>query len=115
MLGLHVHKKSITACVLIAAGPQPQKCLRRFGTMTAQIRELADWLRSSEVTHVAMESTGVDRAALFEILESRGFEVCLVNARQAKNLPGRKTDVKDCQWSAVACVRVTDAVFSAAE
>jgi transposase len=51
-----------------------------------------------KIKTVAMESTGVYWVALHEILESRGFEVCLVNARQAKNLPGRKTDVKDCQW-----------------
>jgi transposase len=97
--GLDVHKKSITACVLIAAGPRPQKFLRRFGTMTADIRELADWLRSSEVTHVAMESTGVYWKPIWNVLEG-AFELLLVNAAHIKNVPGRKTDMKDCEWIA---------------
>jgi len=59
---------------------------------------MADWLQSHGVTTVAMESTGIYWIPLFEILESRGFEVFLVNARDAKNVPGRKTDVNDAQW-----------------
>lgn len=97
--GLDVHKKSITACVLIAAGPRPQKHLRRFGTMTADIGELADWLRASEVTHVAMESTGVYWKPIWNVLEG-AFELLLVNAAHIKNVPGRKTDMKDCEWIA---------------
>lgn len=72
--------------------------VRRFDCFTADLHALADWLERCRIKTVAMESTGVYWIALYEILESRGFQVCLVNARQAKNLPGRKTDVKDCQW-----------------
>lgn len=72
--------------------------VRIFGCFTSDLHALADWLERCGIRTVAMESTGVYWVALFEVLERRGFEVCLVNARQAKNLPGRKTDVKDCQW-----------------
>ena len=59
---------------------------------------LADWLKACGIKTVAMESTGVYWIPLFQILEERGFEVCLVNARHVKNVPGRRTDVSDCQW-----------------
>jgi transposase len=72
--------------------------VRRFDCFTTDLYALADWLKRCRIKTIAMESTGVYWIALYEVLESRGFEVCLVNARQAKNLPGRKTDVKDCQW-----------------
>ena len=72
--------------------------VRRFECFTADLHALAEWLERCRIKTVAMESTGVYWIALYEVLESKGFEVCLVNARQAKNLPGRKTDVKDCQW-----------------
>jgi transposase len=72
--------------------------VRAFGCFTADLHAMADWLHRCKVKTIAMESTGVYWVALYEVLESCGFEVCLVNARQAKNLPGRKTDVKDCQW-----------------
>ena len=75
--------------------PEP---VRRFGCHTAELHALADWLARCGIETVAMESTGIYWVPLFEILESRGFTVCLVNARHAKNLPGRKTDLKDCQW-----------------
>ena len=75
--------------------PEP---VRRFDSFTADLYALADWLKRCGIKTVAMESTGVYWIALYEVLESCGLEVCLVNARQAKNLPGRKTDVKDCQW-----------------
>ena len=65
---------------------------------TADLHALANWLERCRIKTVAMESTGVYWIALYEVLESRGFKVCVVNACQAKNLPGRKTDVKDCQW-----------------
>jgi transposase len=98
--GLDVHKKTITACVLIrnAAGDDQQE-IRRFGTMTRDLLELADWLHSSQVTHVAMESTGVYWKPVWNILEGQ-FEVVLVNAQHIKAVPGRKTDIKDCQWIA---------------
>jgi transposase len=72
--------------------------VRVFGTTTPQLNELADWLVQQDVTSVAMESTYVYWIPVFELLESRGVEVVLVNARQLHNVPGRKTDVIDCQW-----------------
>jgi len=75
-----------------------EESVRCFGCFTSDLHALSDWLQRCGIKTVAMESTGVYWVALHEVLESRGFEVCLVNARHAKNLPGRKTDVKDCQW-----------------
>jgi transposase len=72
--------------------------VRAFQTFTAELHRLADWLTACGVTTVAMESTGVYWIPLYEILEGRGFDVVLVNARHVKNVPGRKTDVVDCQW-----------------
>ena len=72
--------------------------VRSFPTFTQDLYALADWLKSCSISTVAMESTGVYWIPLFQILEDRGFEVCLVNARHVKNVPGRRTDVSDCQW-----------------
>ena len=72
--------------------------VRAFKTFTADRHRLADWLTACGVTTVAMESTGVYWIPLYEILEARGLDVVLVNARHLKNVPGRKTDVVDCQW-----------------
>ncbi|MEJ6486850.1 IS110 family transposase [Nostoc punctiforme UO1] len=72
--------------------------VRRFGCYTGDLYALADWLAECRVETVAMESTGVYWIALFQILETRGFEVKLVNAHHVKTLPGRKTDILDCQW-----------------
>ena len=72
--------------------------VRSFGACTADIHAMAEWLKRCGVKSVAMESTGVYWIAAYEILEARGFEVLLVDARLAKNLPGRKSDVLDCQW-----------------
>jgi transposase len=72
--------------------------VRRFGCYTQQLQELADWLSHCQVQTVAMEATGVYWIPLFQILESRGFEVKLVNAHFVKTVPGRKSDVLDCQW-----------------
>lgn len=72
--------------------------VRKFATFTEDLHRLADWLMTCSIKTVAMESTGVYWIALFQILESRGLEVCLVNARHIKGVPGRKTDVQDCQW-----------------
>jgi transposase len=72
--------------------------VRSFGTQTADLHALADWLIACKIKTVAMEATGVYWVPLFQILEDRGLEVCLVNARHVKNVPGRKTDVQDCQW-----------------
>ncbi len=72
--------------------------VRAFKTFTAELHRLADWLTACGVTTVAMESTGVYWIPLYEILEARGLDVVLVNARHVKNVPGRKSDVVDCQW-----------------
>lgn len=72
--------------------------VREFGAFTADLYALADWLAQCGIDTVAMESTGVYWIPLFEVLEERGFEVKLVNPRHVKNVPGRKTDVLDCQW-----------------
>lgn len=69
-----------------------------FGTTTPELERLADWLAQAKVTSVAMESTSVYWIPIYELLESRGFEVLLVNARQLSHVPGRKTDMQDCQW-----------------
>lgn len=93
--GLDVHKKSVVACVIT---PQSQQT-RTFGTTTGQLLELADWLRAEEVTHVAMESTGVYWKPIYNLLEEE-FTVWVVNAHHIKSVPGRKTDVKDAEWIA---------------
>ncbi len=72
--------------------------VRSFLTFTADIQQLADWLAKCDIETIAMESTGVYWIPIYEILESRGFEVYLVNARHIKNVSGRKSDVLDCQW-----------------
>lgn len=72
--------------------------IRSFGTFTHDLHDLAAWFKSCGATSVAMESTGVYWIPVFEVLEQHGFEVILVNARYAKNVPGRKTDVSDAAW-----------------
>jgi transposase len=72
--------------------------VRRFGCFTSDIASMADWLKECGITSVAMESTGVYWIPVFQFLEEKGFDVVLVNARDIKNVPGRKTDQKDCQW-----------------
>ena len=98
--GLDVHKRSIAACVrrLLEDGGIYQET-RTFGTMTRDILQLADWLAAAGVTHVALESTGSYWKPVYNLLEGR-FRMVLVNARHVKHVPGRKTDVKDCQWLA---------------
>jgi transposase len=98
--GLDVHKKTVVACVR-RAGPGGQAAceVRTYRTMTADLIALADWLDAQGVTHVAMESTGVYWKPVFHLLEGR-FEVLLVNAQHIKQVPGRKTDVKDAEWIA---------------
>src|SRR5262245_120940 len=72
--------------------------VREFKSFTEDLERLADWLVSCGIDTVAMESTGVYWITLFELLESRGLNVFLVNARHVKNVSGRKSDVRDCQW-----------------
>jgi transposase len=98
--GLDVHKQTVVACVL-APGPDglTEKVIRTYGTMTAELLDLADWLASQGVTHVAMESTGSYWKPVWNLLEDR-FTLLLVNARHSKQVPGRKTDVRDSEWLA---------------
>lgn len=93
--GLDIGSEEIWACVPEDRDPQP---VRSFGTFTPDLYTLAAWLHACRIETVAMESTGVYWIPVYEILEARGFQVHLVNARHLKHVPGRKTDVKDCQW-----------------
>jgi transposase len=93
--GIDIGSRSHFAAVPEGTDEQP---VREFSTFTGDLEKLTEWLISCGVTTVAMESTGVYWIPVFEILESHGLEVKLVNARHVKNVPGRKSDVLDCQW-----------------
>jgi transposase len=93
--GIDLGAREIYVAVPPGACARP---VRAFATFTEDLHALRDWLRECGVTTVAMESTGVYWIPLFQILAAAGLEVCLVNARHCQNLPGRKTDVQDCQW-----------------
>jgi len=98
--GLDVHKQTVVACLVVpGSGKQPRKEIRTFGTMTDDLLALGDWLLEEGVTHVAMESTGVFWKPVWNLLENR-CTVLLANARHIKAVPGRKTDVRDCEWIA---------------
>lgn len=92
-----VHKETLTTCIMIGKGKRLKKEIRTYSTMTEDIENLRDWLKSEGIKKVAMESTGVYWKPVYNILEE-GFEVILANARHIKNVPGRKTDVKDSEW-----------------
>ena len=93
--GLDVHKKTVVACVMTPEGRETHT----FGTMTKDLLTLSDWLAVHEVTHVAMESSGVYWQPIYNLLEE-DFTLLVVNARHIKAVPGRKTDVKDAEWIA---------------
>jgi transposase len=98
--GIDVHKGNVVVCVRCCDRPgKAFEEVRTFSTMTRDLLALSDWLAEQGVTHVAMESTGVYWKPVFNILES-GVRVILVNAGHIKQVPGRKADVKDCQWVA---------------
>ncbi len=98
--GLDVHKRTVVACLLTPGpGGRPEKAVRTFSTMTDDLLRLADWLAEAGCTHVAMESTGVFWQPIWYLLEDR-FSLLLANARHIKAVPGRKTDVRDCEWLA---------------
>jgi transposase len=98
--GLDIHKKTVVACLISSAqGQPPQKEVRTFRTMTAELLLLADWLQAAGCTHVAMESTGVYWRPVYNLLEGL-FTLLVVNAQHIKAVPGRKTDVKDAEWIA---------------
>ena len=93
--GLDIGSEEIWACVPADRDTQP---VRKFGTYTPDLYELAHWLKKCNIETVAMESTGVYWIPVYEILEADGLEVNPVNARHLKHVPGRKSDVADCQW-----------------
>jgi len=98
--GLDVHKKTVVVCVMLTEiTGEVHHQMQTFETTTAGLLALADWLTGLQVTHVAMESTGIYWRPVFNILEAM-FTVILVNAQHMKAVPGRKTDVKDAQWLA---------------
>jgi len=98
--GLDIHKKTVVACVLLTdPDGTDHRFVRTFGTMTADLLVLGDWLSFHAVTHVAMESTGVLWRPVFNVLEE-GRTLILVNAQHLTPVPGRKTDVKDSEWLA---------------
>lgn len=98
--GIDVHRKSLSVCVRhVGPDRRVRQEVRTFGTMTQDLLALRDWLEVEQVTHVAMEATGVLWKPVHNLLEDR-VEVLLVNARHVKQVEGRKTDVKDCQWLA---------------
>jgi transposase len=98
--GLDLHKRSVTACRIVPGREeQPVKEVRTFGTMTADLLALGDWLAAGGVSHVAMESTGVYWKPVWNLCEDR-FTLLLVNAAHVKVVPGRKRDVGDAQWLA---------------
>ena len=99
--GIDIHKKSVVACVLIT---WPDRTVQRraatFGTMTADLLALHDWLAGQAVTHIAMESTGIYWRPVFNLLAGEGRTILLVNPQHMRAVPGRKTDVKDSEWLA---------------
>lgn len=107
--GLDVHKKTVVACVLAsdAGAPEGQRAMvRTFGTMTADLTRLGEWLATQRVTHVAMEATGAYWKPVYNVLEAHAgpdgarFTLLVVNAEHFRAVPGRKTDVKDAEWLA---------------
>ena len=98
-VGLDVHQETVVACVIF--GPlehRPKKEIKTFGTTTPELLTLADWLEERKCSHVAMESTGIYWKPVWNILETGPFQLILANAQRIKNVPGRKTDVKDAEW-----------------
>ncbi|MBN1190746.1 MAG: IS110 family transposase [Dehalococcoidales bacterium] len=98
--GIDVHKSSLTVCLLVSEPMgKVNKTIRTFSTVTTDLLALKDWLEENQCTQVAIESTGVYWKPVFNILES-SLQTILANARDIKNVPGHKTDVKDCEWIA---------------
>jgi hypothetical protein len=93
--GIDIGNESHYVAVPPSRDPQPVRCL---GCTTAELKKMAEWLTQCGIGTVAMQSTGVYGIAVYDILEEAGMEVYLVNARETKNLPGRKTDVQEGQW-----------------
>ena len=99
--GLDVHLDTVVACVLYGKlDIKPKKEVKTFSTTTTGLLELLDFINQKECTHVAMESTGIYWKPVWNILESGAFDLIVANAKKIKNVPGRKTDVKDAEWIA---------------
>ncbi len=97
--GIDVASEEMWVCVPPDRAKETESTVRKFGAFTCDLHAIADWLTECRVTTVAMESTGIYWIPLYQVLETRGFTVCLVNARQMKNVSGRpKTDRLDCRW-----------------
>ncbi|MBI4522156.1 MAG: IS110 family transposase [Gemmatimonadetes bacterium] len=97
--GLDVHKDTVVACARLARGAKVERYLETFGTTTRELVRLVEWLTSHGVTHVAMEATGVYWKPVWHVLAGH-FQLVLGNAKEIKNVPGRKTDVNDATWIA---------------
>src|SRR5213596_4300552 len=97
--GLDVHQQTVVACARTGAGKAVTYDVRTFGTTTAELLALSDWLSAHGCTHVAMESSGVYWKPVWHVLEGH-FELVLANAMHIRNIPGRKTDVNDAMWLA---------------
>ena len=96
--GLDVHKETVVACVRRVIDGKTVKEVRTFSTTTADLIALSEWLTESKCTHVAMEATGVYWKPVWHMLSDGGFELVLANAAHIKNVPGRKSDIKDSDW-----------------
>lgn len=98
--GMDVHQKEIVVCALTGSNDEViQKEIKTFSTLTKSLFELLKWLEEREITHIAMESTGIYWKPVFNILEGY-FDITIANAQRIKNVPGRKTDVSDAEWIA---------------
>lgn len=95
--GIDVHRDSLTACIMVNERGKVRKEIRTYTTMTDDIEALGVWLRDNGIKQVGIESTGIYWKPIFNILDGE-FEIILANARNIKNVPGRKTDVKDSEW-----------------
>jgi len=103
---LDVHQETIVACLLTGeADEAPHSETRTFPTMTRDLFALMTWLESEGVTHIAMESTGIYRKPVYNILEGY-FDIALATAQRMKNVPGRKTDASDAEWIAKVILNI---------
>lgn len=95
--GIDIHKETAVVCIMMGSGKKMTQEIRTFGTMTNDIEDLKLWLKKNKIKKVAIESTGIYWKPIFNILEDE-VEIILANAKHIKNVPGRKTDVKDSEW-----------------
>jgi transposase len=98
--GLDIHKETVVACVRHMSGGKVKTEVRTFATMTGALLDLSAWLATEQITHIAMEATGVYWKPVWHILADGEFQLVLANAAHVKNVPGRKTDVNDAMWLA---------------